>query len=46
MNPDRRSGIHLMKKPLRLFQVIRGIYVNISRITIQAGRRDRAIWPF
>ena len=23
-----------------------GIYVNISRITIQAGRRDRAIWHF
>jgi hypothetical protein len=23
-----------------------GIYVNISRITIQAGRRDRAIWQF
>jgi hypothetical protein len=23
-----------------------GIYANISRITIQAGRRDRAIWHF
>ena len=46
MNPDRRSGIHLMKKPLRLFQVIRGIYVNILRITVQAGRRDQAIWHF
>ena len=36
-------GIHLMKKPVRLFQVIGGIYVNISRIKIQVGRRDRAI---
>jgi NAD-dependent dihydropyrimidine dehydrogenase PreA subunit len=35
-----------MKKPVKLFQVIGGIYVNISRITIQAGRRDRAIWHF
>ena len=42
-NPDHRSGILLMKKPVRLFQVIRGIYVNILRITIQAGRRNRAI---
>ena len=32
-----------MKKPFRLFQVIGGIYVNILRITIQAGRRDRAL---
>jgi hypothetical protein len=23
-----------------------GIYVNILRITIQAGHRDRAIWHF
>ncbi len=26
--------------------VIGGIYVNILRITIQAGSRDRAIWHF
>ncbi len=40
-NPDRRSGILLMKKPIMLFQVIGGIYGSILRITIQAGRRDR-----
>ena len=39
-------GILLMKKPVRLFQVTGGIYVNILRITIQAGRRNRAIWHF
>jgi len=29
-------GILLMKKPIRLFQVIAGIYINILRIPIQA----------
>ena len=45
-NPDHRSGLLLMRKPFRLSQVIRGIYVNILRITIQAGHRDRVIWHF
>ncbi len=40
-NPDHRSGLLLKKKPNRLFHVIGGIYVNISRITIQVGRGDR-----